>query len=85
MYLATDIKAISTFKPDFAEVSMKVTEYSLANCSPSSRFIILSLELQSALFPVRIENRDKTVYIIIMIPMNTKNYRFRIPINIMTT
>lgn len=50
-YLATAINAISTLKPDFAEVSIKVTEYSLANCSPSSFFTILSWILQSALFP----------------------------------
>lgn len=55
-YLATAIKAISTLKPDLAEVSIKVTEYSLARRSPSSLFTILSLGLQSALFPKNCKN-----------------------------
>lgn len=49
-YLATAIKANSTFCPLFAEVSMKATLYSLASLSPSSLLTALS-DPQSALFP----------------------------------
>lgn len=49
-YLAIAKKASSTLRPLLADVSMKVTLYSLASLSPSSFLTTLS-EPQSHLFP----------------------------------
>lgn len=60
-YLATAKNANSTLSPVFAEVSIKVTLYSRANRSPSSRFTCRSG--QSALFPRMQDNQNSIKYI----------------------
>lgn len=59
IYLATAKNAKSTLSPVFAEVSIKVTLYSRANRSPSSRFT--SRSGQSALFPVNQNYNTKRI------------------------